>query len=537
MMAGQLVKEIADSQEFLAKRKNYDDYSDSAIALRKNLAEQMSIQIGNLQELPPKEAGMLIDALSENAYGEFTQLVSASIDSRLSSAADVIVKKSGKSTPQALTHPQKFTTQADVALFKNPKINLHVKLSVLVHRLNRLGVTHPHEKTQRWWFAFLIMLHFNDIPSPSTIYKLVLDGKEVIEAERKVYPYGHLINYPQSPLELGEQMLKYAYDSDDPPVTSEVQGLESMAKEKMIMRKNHSSLKGKADLGSPCSPSSAAASGSERALTRADVQAMLKQERDSLASLQRVKEERDAVVNLGGGVSVKVEPCSSPRTDRRADTPQRGGVHGVTWGTALARGRLDLEDDGDEKLDAAAAKVEPKAESDDASDDSVDSKAGLDKFAQAAIKALGKRDATRRREAAARKKGEVRKRPSAAIETEPDDAVKPKVMKADPKAAKAVKVEPKVAAAPKKVTKKPAAQIYTVTSKTAPMPKPLKAGQDAPPSDYRGGRIYWKLNRMAFRVIRKMPQYATEKQVRWSGDKPTKKDWLKALDAIDQYKK
>ena len=96
MMAGHLVKEIFDSVDFLQKRKNFDDPNDTAIALRKNLAEQMAVAVGNLETLPSKDAGMLLDALGDTAYGEFTQLVKAAIDSRLSSTASASVKKLGK---------------------------------------------------------------------------------------------------------------------------------------------------------------------------------------------------------------------------------------------------------------------------------------------------------------------------------------------------------------------------------------------------------------------------------------------------------
>ena len=185
MLAGHLVKEIFDSVDFLQKRKNIDDPNASAIALRKNLAEQMAVAVGNLQTLPSKDAGMLLDALGDTAYGEFTQLVKAAIDSRLSSTASASGKKAGKAMPQILLNPDKFMSPADVALARNPKVNMHVKLSVWATRLNRLGVTHPHEKTQRWWLACLILLSHAEIPQPSEIYKIVQDFKDVVEAERK----------------------------------------------------------------------------------------------------------------------------------------------------------------------------------------------------------------------------------------------------------------------------------------------------------------------------------------------------------------
>ena len=114
---------------------------------------------------------------------------------------------------------------------------------------------------------------------------------------------------------------------------------------------------------------------------------------------------------------------------------------------------------------------------------------------------------------------------------------------------KAVKAEPKVkiaAAAGSSgdtAMKKPAAckpaimkkPVLRVNTKAQSMPTPGK-GNEAPPSDYKGGRIYWKINRMAFRVIRRMPEYKTETSIKWKGQQPTKNEWQSALSAIDSYK-
>jgi hypothetical protein len=583
MMAGHLVKEISDSVDFLQKRKNFDDYNDTAVALRKNLAEQMAFAVGNLETLPSKDAGMLLDVLGDSAYGEFTQRVKAAIDSRLSSTASTSVKKAGKASPQTLLTPNKFMSPADVALAKNPKINMHVKLSVWATRLNRLGVTHPHEKTQRWWLACLILLSHDEIPRPSEIYKIVQDFKDVVEAERKVYPYGHLVHYPQSPSELSEQMLKYAYDADDQPITITVLGLESMAKDKMIMRKNHGSLRGNVV------PSSAGATGTgvEHVITRADVQSIMKEERAVQSRLQRVKGELDTracePTQIGSGVSIMEhsaqEPLQQVKSEfatRACDNVQltsgvsikaegnmgeqpnhagqgqardtRGFGHGVSWGTAPARARFAFSDDMADASRQPQSAIEPKVEvvgGDDGegaeSEASNESKSGLDKFAKAAIKALSKRDGTRRMEKAKRKKQEAEalvllKRPSAtAICKQPTGiaaVAKAKAMKADVMKTAMKATATKATAV--KAMKKPASVIFKVPSKTAPMPTP-HAGTEAPPSEYRGGRIYWKINRMAFRVIRRMPEYATERQVKWSGTKPTKANWAAALASIDQY--
>ena len=116
--------------------------------------------------------------------------------------------------------------------------------------------------------------------------------------------------------------------------------------------------------------------------------------------------------------------------------------------------------------------------------------------------------------------------PAAKVETK---------VKAAPKAKATPKAKVKVAKAEPVLKKKPAAAPVDMTKKNAPMPKP-PTGCEAPPSNYNGGRIYYKTNIKAFRVIRKFPIFGTEKKVKWAKDRPTIVEWKSALKAIDEYK-
>ena len=282
MQASHLVKEVIDTTEFLHKRGNLADFGSSAVSLRQSLAESMATQIVNLQTLPPKEAGVLLDSLGGNAYGEFTTRVTAAIDSRLACTASSAVRKGAKTKPQISKLPNKFCSKPDVGVFRNPKINLHTKLSVLVHRLNRLGITNPHEKTLRWWLAYLILLHFQEIPSGKETYKIVQDCKEVVESERKPYPYQHMVHYPEHPSELSDEMLKYAYDEDNQPTEVDVQGLAAMA-DKMVMRSNHRLMKEEPSSAEPHK------ARDDKPLTRQDVRELLNQEREVQTRLDEAR--------------------------------------------------------------------------------------------------------------------------------------------------------------------------------------------------------------------------------------------------------
>ncbi len=237
MMAGNLVKEIADTEVFLRNRGNYADYSDGAVSLRKSLAVSMATQISNLQVLQSSDADALVSATKSLPYGEFTESVAVAIDTRLTVSATATSIKGGKAIQGIMKTPHCYFSTKDVTVFRNPKINMHTKLSVMVSRLNRLGICNPHEQTLRWCLAFVILLHYPDIPSPHEIYAQVQDAKDVVDAERRPYPHYPCVKYPPTPSALSEHVYKYAYDNDDPPTEVHVHGLDNMAINKMVMRK------------------------------------------------------------------------------------------------------------------------------------------------------------------------------------------------------------------------------------------------------------------------------------------------------------
>ena len=397
--------------------------------------------------------------------------------------------------------------------------------------------------------------------------------KEIIAAERKPYPYNSLNVYPQAPAELPEEMPTYAYDSNDPPEALHIPGLDVIANNKMIMRKNNCKLQSTGS-PSPVAPKHATESQSPlaTAVTLDDLHAALKRDRDDDADTLKAK-----LLMLG----VKLEPLSptSPthvKAERPSEPCAYGSSNGVAWGVVPMRGRFDEPPgsggaysacaDGSVtaegttmKRPAGAPKSEHEIDADADGDDGAlgtvddeESQDGLDDYSKAAIAALKLRDDRKKVDAAA-KKTAAKAEAAAAGAVKPETATGGKTtVKAEAAKGgkKAVKVEPKVkiaAAAGSSVDtamKKPAAckptvmkkPVLVIRSKAQSMPTPGK-GNEAPPNDYKGFRLYWKINRMAFRVIRNMPEYETETSIKRKGPQPTKNEWESALSAIDSYKK
>ena len=610
MLAAHLCKEIDDTAKFLKKRRNYENNDDGAVNLRKSLAEAMASSVSNLQTLQSSDADLLTTALSDNPYGEFTDRVAVAVDNRLTFAASKKVKTSAKVDPQILTCAHTFFSEKDVSTFRNPKVNLHSKLSVGVSRLNRLGVTHPHEKTLRWAIAFILMCHYDDIPTRTSTHKAVKETKDIVNAERKPYPHHQIVNYPDSPTGLPPHMLSYAYDEGDPWVDVHVQGLENVAKNVMIMRGNHNALKD----DDPPEPKHKKGGSQPSGGWSAEDMINLMDQRD--AARARIQERPRG---SGSPVFVKSEPTvkSEPRDDHGSDAaPGACSAHslgGVSWGVAMPADRF-----GGKLTDDTAGVVPVKKEDGVGGD--------INDYADIAKAALDERDAMRRarkkKEAAAKKAEEAasaaKKRPagkegssdeeesdgdddddddgasqadsdvkSEAEESEPKkrarkdkdykkskkdkkdkDYKKSKKDKKDKEAMKGYKKDKaskedkkskkdkkdKKEQKTKKDKKVKKDKVKTVVKKEKggskarvklpvpvaltrkdPMPEPTK-GEEAPPTDYKGGRIYWKISSMAFRVIRKRKNYGSEKKIRWKKSKPSRGEWKKALDSIDEYK-
>ena len=65
----------------------------------------------------------------------------------------------------------------------------------------------------------------------------------------------------------------------------------------------------------------------------------------------------------------------------------------------------------------------------------------------------------------------------------------------------------------------------TYPNAPALVPTVASGSTDGPTHDYRGGRIYWKANSFAFRVIRERGMYKSERKIRWETKTPKQSEW------------
>ena len=162
MQVDSIIREIGDSASFLAMRANYGDTSHTAVLLRQNLADQISITIANMVDFSANIAGKLTKAIEHKPYGEFSEQVQSAIDAKLNAAIAVTQTTTGGKSKKGCTQKHKYPhtamTQKDLDILQNPRMNLHTHITTVVHRLTMLGINNPHEQTYRWWVAFLDLM-------------------------------------------------------------------------------------------------------------------------------------------------------------------------------------------------------------------------------------------------------------------------------------------------------------------------------------------------------------------------------------------
>ena len=566
MLSSALIKEITDTGTFLTSRSNISDNGPSAVALRQNLSQQMATMVTQLKSFSPSDANSLIQACAGNPYGpECTERVVAAVDARLASVSTSGSK--GSLTPQRLKTPWNYLTKDDWDVLANPKIPMHAKMSVCVTRSNLVGCTHPHEQTVRQWIALICLSAFTDLPSHHEIYKLVNDYKASAEAGRKPHAFSHRLVYPDHPSELPSCVFAYAYTTDNPPHPIALTGIEDVAKNHVPLRKNSKPLK----QATPAIPTSrlqildllkelvSVVSADPRiTLTdSSDGKRCLVQRRAALGDVRR--RSRNALCDESpprgypprgspprdfDARSASPTPTPSPATPPPAHhNHERSGLRfggvarGRSFGSSCA---CDLVVPPEKAEPPAPASAEPpvpvKPEEPDipaapAAKSHPDA-SDLNDYQRAAIAAMTTRKVTKAEEqkAARAEKADLKKAEKlAALALKPSK----RVQRAAAKKAAAHPLLKRPLADADACKRNPDAVL--VKSNAAPMPRP-PAGADAPPHDYKSGRIYYKRSSRTFRVIRLRGVYKTERKVQWSDCDPSPSEWKAALKLIDDYK-
>ena len=138
-------------------------------------------------------------------------------------------------------------TRSDWIVFKDKRKPWDVEVGRCMWRLNMIGVTHPSCQTSTWCVAMLILAHYEVLPSHDDIFKTAA------EAERRFYPYGHVVHYPQRPHDLSDVTRVHACEEGAPPFLPpswSLCGIRHVAENHIFLRSN-SKFKRQKETGTP----------------------------------------------------------------------------------------------------------------------------------------------------------------------------------------------------------------------------------------------------------------------------------------------
>ena len=488
-MAAQLIHEIESTTAYCTSRLSMNDSVPAPLA--KNFANSIIQQVNSCLTLSAQEATEVLEALKGSAYEEADKKrIVASLEAKIRTQHQV--KTGGAVKEQVLTNPWAVCTESDWVVIRNPKASLHIKMTRLVERLNLIGCTAPSIQTLRWMLAMILITHYPEPLKPLEAYDKLQDLKAVVACEKKPFPFQHITTFPEHITDLPAEVIDYAY-ADGPPVVVELPGIKTIAdKKKMPLRSNSGLLKGdksrnrtKALTGikeeqPPPHVESLAGSDMPRPDDPVECQLFTKYKSDlwrhrltHTEPIAATHDQAEAPIKKDdGSLGMKMEAdCSvtlCPRLGNDAIKKEQSGD-----GDAGNVPKNEQSDDGD------AGKIEQSGDG-----------GTLDPWAQAALKAIGQRNAVK---AAAAKDKQAAK---AAAAKAAKAAAKADAAKAK-EAGKALKV-----AAKAKQEVKVKEQVHEVDKAGILKAMPKASEGDPAAVHYNGGVIYTCVHQHKFRCLK-----------------------------------
>jgi len=578
MSTEHILKDISSVRRFVDGRKALSGAVDPGML--SNFASSLIRMINTATVFGKMEAASIQDALADSPYGEDgTARLLKAIDARVAAASAASDAKPGPAKkPQGQgTEPKQFLktwwhyfTAEDWLVFNDPKKSFNSKMTQAVERANSVGCINCHEQSFKWLLAFLLLVHYDELPTYRQIFDKLHDLKACALAERKPYAHEMLVEFPEDPSELPRSVWNFAY-SASPPTKVTMQGVNTVS-EHIPLRGNSKLLKGKkltpgldsADLAHVKTEHSSEAAS--RPVQASPAPMLAKQEHTDLEALVGADIATPAEQALLAEFQRKLQllraagqpaVATSPEASHAAASPPVGTI-------ALRRGP-----DGVMQLtrpirrsDAACAVKEegdpPKVDT-DVPDIKVDD---LDPYSRAAVEALTKRkadkEAKKAAEKAAKKEATAKAKATAkatcktaakaegGVESAPEPKKRGRPCKkehgSDTAATKRKKPPAAAAGVPMKKAKsvkKPKAEIIEVpkTEILKRMPKLPADGSNPPPVHYNGGVIYTSRSVKRFRALRARGDKYSEQGAAWSAPSTMASAWKTVVHGIDSYKR
>ena len=191
------------------------------MALARKLASSVAAKITRLPSLSPRDARHLLDAARANAPDQTSlSVIVAAIDAKLDVALESEEVKAASTDQMLLTNAQCWVTESFMHTASG-RGSIDFKLTVTAEYLaNKLGCTHPHEQTYKYWLTLVLLTHYDVWPRYTQVYELLLQLKSEVESVRKKCPFARITEYPKMPQGLPEHIYKHIFGDEDPIVVN-----------------------------------------------------------------------------------------------------------------------------------------------------------------------------------------------------------------------------------------------------------------------------------------------------------------------------
>ena len=253
---GELCCEMKDLVALIAVREGMPGDVDAKRAVIKNLIDSFCAKIGCVKIFNAVDALKLLKTLEECSATVGTRIpIQEAVDARLASGAAISKQNVTHHHPQKLTSQlTNYFTEQDVTILKGERTSLSGRMQVVLDRFSRIGLQWPHEQTIKYAVAAVALAmaeQSGSYPTYNAVFHMVNDFKVSIDSTRRPWDFGHIVEYPEFPAGLPQDIFKHAYDASNPPISFTWDRFVATAEHHVPLRKNSALLKKDAGV-QPC---------------------------------------------------------------------------------------------------------------------------------------------------------------------------------------------------------------------------------------------------------------------------------------------
>ena len=213
------------------------------------LVTSVAHKIKAMPTFSASDAAKLMTALTSAAFpSAHSEAMQDAVNVRLACSMYENVPKAVMK-PQLLTSVLNYITQGEWDRIQHPSANPSVVMSVLMGRLQGLGIRSLNEQTVKWCVCIVVYeakRTTHHWPDYHQIWAWVQDFKREFEAYKTPTDVDHLKTFPMDPSGLSEGHFAAAYDESDPPIRMQLQGFQSLGAH-IPLRANSFFCKGRKD--------------------------------------------------------------------------------------------------------------------------------------------------------------------------------------------------------------------------------------------------------------------------------------------------